>query len=56
MATLNSVISDIATLSEDDKLMIRDVLIQLFSTNNGSLEKFVTENRFCSGGKYGRLI
>ncbi len=49
MATLDSIISDIATLSEDDKLMIRDILIQLFSVNNSSLEKFVTENRFSRG-------
>ncbi len=49
MATLSSVIADIATLSTSDKKALRSYLINVFSTKSSSLEDYVKEERFSGG-------
>ncbi len=49
MATLSSVIADIATLSTSDKKTLRSYLISVFSTKSSSLEEYVKEERFSGG-------
>ncbi len=49
MATLSSVIADIATLSNSDKKTLRSYLISVFSVRLSSLEEYVKEERFSSG-------
>ena len=49
MASLASVLADIATLSVDDKEELKSFIIKLFSKTMGSLESFVKEERFSGG-------
>ena len=49
MATLSSVLADIATLSVSDKEILKSHIIKAFSKRPSSLEAFVTDERFSGG-------
>lgn len=49
MATVSSILADITTLSSTDKDILKEYLISLFKSTTGSLESFVTNERFSGG-------
>ena len=49
MATLVSVLADIATLSASDKEILKSRIIKAFSKHSSSLETFIKDERFSGG-------
>lgn len=49
MATVSSVLNDIATLSASEKVELRGRLIKMFTPQVGSLSSFVENERFSGG-------
>lgn len=49
MATVSTILSDIATLSSFDKSVLKSYLAELFAAQNTSLENFIKDERFSGG-------
>lgn len=49
MATVASILGDIATLSTSEKEKLRTQLVSVFAKHLGTLDEFVTEERFSAG-------
>ena len=49
MATVASIIADIASLSYEDRISLKDRLIRAFCSHPSSMEVFVKEERFSGG-------
>ena len=56
MATVNSVLNDISTLSASEKVELRGRLIKMFTPQVGSLNSFVLSNLSPNLGAYARNI
>ncbi len=46
MASVSTILSDIATLSSFDKSVLKIYLVELFAAHNVSLENFIKDERF----------
>ena len=49
MATVASIIADIASLSYEDRIPLKDRLIRAFCSHSSVMEAFVKEERFSGG-------
>ena len=49
MATVSTIVSDIATLAPSEKAVLKGYLVDLFAKHTSSLDEFVNKERFSGG-------